>query len=48
MVGGDELSFDEPPSPEPGQSWELRELQVKGRDQPVRAWSLRLERVAVA
>jgi adenylate cyclase len=48
MVSGDDLSFSEPPSPEPGQSWELRELQVKGRDQPVRAWGLRLEPVAVA
>ena len=48
MVAGDELSFAEPPGPEPGGAWEQRDLQVKGRDQPVRAWSLRLERVAVA
>jgi adenylate cyclase len=43
MVGGDELSFSEPPSPEPGGTWEQRDLQVKGRDQAVRAWSLRLQ-----
>ena len=43
MVGGDQLSFSEPPSPEPGGTWEQRELQVKGREQAVRAWSLRLQ-----
>lgn len=48
MVGGDELSFGEPPAPEPGGIWEQRELQVKGRDQAVRAWSLRLQPAAVA
>jgi hypothetical protein len=42
MVGGDDLSFAEPPVEEPSGSWEQRELQVKGRDQAVRAWSLRL------
>jgi adenylate cyclase len=48
MVGGDELSFTEPPSDEPGGAWEQRELQVKGRAEPVRAWSLRLQPVAAA
>jgi adenylate cyclase len=43
MVGGDELSFAEPPVAEPDGTWEQRELQVKGRDQAVRAWSLRRE-----
>ena len=47
-VGGDELRFDEPPAAEPGATWEQRELQVKGRDQAVRAWSLRLESAALA
>jgi adenylate cyclase len=48
MVGGDELSFAEPPAAEPGGAWEQRELQVKGRDQAVRAWSLRLQPLATA
>jgi adenylate cyclase len=48
IVGGDELSFGEAPAPEPGGTWEERELQVKGREEPVRAWSLRLEPVPVA
>ena len=48
MVGGDELGFVEPPAAEPGGTWEQRELQVKGRDQAVRAWSLRLRSPAVA
>jgi adenylate cyclase len=48
MVAGDELSFDEPPDPEPGGRWEHRELQVKGREEPVRAWSLRLQAAALA
>lgn len=46
IVGGDELSFAEPP--EPGGVWKQRELQVKGRDQAVRAWSLRPQPAAVA
>ncbi len=41
MVSGDELGFGKPPAPDPGGAWEQRELQVKGRDQAVRAWSLR-------
>ena len=48
IVGGDELSFDEPPAPEADGAWEKRELQVKGRDEPVRAWSLRLQSAAAA
>ena len=48
IVGGDELSFSEPPSPEPGGTWEQRELQVKGREGAVRAWSLRSQPVAAA
>jgi len=48
MVGGDELGFDQPPAAEPGGIWEQRELQVKGRDQAVRAWSLRLQSPVVA
>ena len=47
IVGGDELSFTEPPNAEAGGSWEERELQVKGRDEPVRAWRLRLEAAPV-
>ncbi len=46
VVGGDELSSDVPPSNEPDEAWELSELQVKGRDQPVRAWRLRLRPAA--
>jgi adenylate cyclase len=45
IVGGNELGFAEPPSIVASGSWEERELQVKGRDEPVHAWSLRLERV---
>jgi len=48
IVGGDELSFSEPPSPEPGGAWEQRALQVKGREGAVRAWSLRLQPLAAA
>ena len=48
ILGGDELSFDGPPAPEAGGTWEKRELQVKGRDAPVRTWSLRLQPVAAA
>lgn len=48
IVGGDELSFSEPPPIEGGGAWEQRELQVKGREEPVRAWSLRLQPAAVA
>lgn len=48
MVGGDELRFAEPPTRATGEAWEKRELQVKGRDEPVRAWSLRLQPIAVA
>jgi adenylate cyclase len=44
IIGGDELSFSQPPSEEP--AWEQRELQVKGRKGAVRAWSLRLQPVA--
>ena len=43
IVAGDELNVGEPPSPATGETWERRELQVKGRDRPVQAWSLRLE-----
>jgi adenylate cyclase len=43
IVGGDEASFSEPPSADAGESWEVRELQVKGRDEPVRAWTIRLK-----
>jgi adenylate cyclase len=35
-----------PPAAEPGEAWEMRDLQVKGRDQPVRGWSLRLQSAA--
>ena len=45
IVGGDHMTFSEPPSDDPAATWEQRELQVKGRDQPVRAWSLRLQPV---
>ena len=48
VVGGDELSSDVPPSDGPDEAWELSELQVKGRDQPVRAWRLRLQPAAAA
>jgi adenylate cyclase len=48
IVGGDELSTGQPPSSGPGDAWEERELQVKGRDQPVHAWTLRLQPAAVA
>ncbi|MEO8639749.1 MAG: adenylate/guanylate cyclase domain-containing protein [Chloroflexota bacterium] len=48
IVGGDELSFSEPPTSEPGGTWVARELQVKGREEPVRAWSLRLQPIPVA
>lgn len=48
LVGGDELSFDEPPAAEPDGTWEERELEVKGRAQAVHAWSLRLRPAAVA
>jgi adenylate cyclase len=43
MVSGDELSLTEPPAADPGGTWEQRELQVKGREGAVRAWSLRLQ-----
>jgi class 3 adenylate cyclase len=43
VVGGDDLSPDAPPSSGPGEAWERSELRVKGRDQPVSAWRLRLE-----
>lgn len=42
IVGGDELSGDSPPVALPGDEWQMRELQVKGRDQTVKAWRLRL------
>jgi adenylate cyclase len=48
VVGGDELSSDVPPTNGPDEAWELSELQVKGRDQPVRAWRLRLRPAAAA
>lgn len=48
IIGGDDLSFAEAPSDEPGAAWEQRELQVKGREGAVRAWSLRLRPVAAA
>jgi adenylate cyclase len=48
IVGGEELSTGQPPSSGPGDAWEERELQVKGRDQPVHAWTLRLQPAAVA
>jgi hypothetical protein len=31
-----------------GGRWEQRELQVKGREEPVRAWSLRPQAAALA
>ena len=31
------------PEPLAGESWEVRELHFKGRDEPVHAWRLRLE-----
>jgi adenylate cyclase len=48
LVGGDEMNFAEPPPSDPGEAWEQRDLQVKGRDEPVRAWSLRLQPAAAA
>jgi adenylate cyclase len=48
MVGGDEPNFAEPPTPAAGEAWVKRELQVKGRDEPVHAWSLRLQPAAAA
>jgi adenylate cyclase len=45
LVGGDDL-LETPPSAAAGESWQTRELQVKGRDEPVRAWSLRPQPVA--
>ena len=48
VVGGDELSSDVPPSDGPDEVWELSELRVKGRDQPVRAWRMRLRPAAAA
>jgi adenylate cyclase len=47
IVGGGDLRADAPPSSEPGEIWEQSELQVKGREEPVAAWRLRLEPVAV-
>ena len=47
LVAGDELPFTGPGG-EAGEGWEMRELQVKGRDQAVRAWSLRRAREAAA
>ena len=43
IVAGDELNASEPPKATAGETWQRRELQVKGRDRPVQAWSLRLE-----
>jgi len=48
IVSGDELSAGAPPSSAAGEIWELRDLQVKGRDEPVHAWSLRLQPAAAA
>lgn len=48
MVGEDDLAADAPQSSEPGEAWEQREVQVKGRDQPVRAWRLRQRPVRAA
>jgi adenylate cyclase len=48
LVAGDELGLVEQPAVEPGGAWEQRELQIKGREGAVHAWSLRLERVPVA
>jgi adenylate cyclase len=48
LVAGDDVSADVAPSPAPAEHWERSELQVKGRDEPVRAWRLRLEPVAAA
>jgi adenylate cyclase len=45
LMGGDQLSFTEPPTTDAGESWEQRQLRVKGRDEPVLAWSLQLEAV---
>ncbi len=41
IVAGDDL-VGEPPAAASGEVWEMRELQVKGRDRPVRGWSLKL------
>lgn len=41
LLSGDDLPESGPPTPEDGHGWEMRELQVKGRDQPVHAWSHR-------
>lgn len=48
IVGGDELSLAGPPVADVRGAWEQRQLQVKGRDEPVRAWSLQLQPVPVA
>jgi adenylate cyclase len=48
LVSGDEMTFAEHPQSNPGDSWEQRDLQLKGRDEPVRAWSLRLQSAAAA
>jgi adenylate cyclase len=48
LVAGDEVGSSDGPTAEVDGSWERRELQLKGRDEPVHAWSLRLERVPVA
>jgi adenylate cyclase len=45
LVSGDELSFNEPPTTDGTEAWEERQLAVKGREDPVHAWSLRLEAV---
>jgi len=39
LVAGDDLSESGPAAPEDGHRWEMREMQVKGRDQSVHAWS---------
>jgi adenylate cyclase len=48
VVAGDQLALDVPPSNGPDEAWEVGELQVKGRDQPVRAWRLKLQPAAAA
>ena len=47
IVGDDDLPATGPAAGV-GESWEMRELKVKGRDQAVRVWSLRLAPAAAA
>ena len=45
IVSGDALQ-GAPPAAIGDEAWEMRELQVKGRDRPVRGWSLTLQAAA--